>query len=50
MRIMEKNMENEMEIGVIQGFIGMISNIMVPYSLLLYLSIWHLKWTSKSYW
>ena len=40
---MEKNMENDMEIGggVTSGFIGMMTNIMVPYSLYNY-SIWYL--------
>ena len=30
---MEKNMENEMEIGVIQGFLGTIAEIMLLDSL-----------------
>ena len=33
---MEKNMENEMEILVIQGFLRMITNVMVPCSLCKY--------------
>ena len=30
---MEKKMENEMDIGVIYGFIGIITYIKAPYSL-----------------